>query len=45
MAAGYTLTAGDVNSIAGDVYATVCPEGKELDYWTYAGKTLLRVLM
>ena len=38
MAAGYTLTAGDVNSIAGDVYATVCPEGKELDYWTFSGK-------
>ena len=42
MAAGYTLTAGDVNSIAGDVYATVCPEGKELDYWTYAGKTFAK---
>ena len=42
MAAGYTLTAGDVNSIAGDVYATVCPEGKELDHWTYAGKTFAK---
>ena len=42
MAAGYTLTAGDVNSVAGDVYATACPEGKELDYWTYAGKTFAK---
>ena len=38
MAAGYTLTAGDVNSIAGDVYADACPAGKELDYWTFSGK-------
>ena len=42
MAAGYTLTAVNVNSIACDVYATVCPEGKELDYWTYAGKTFAK---
>ncbi len=42
VAAGYTLTAGDVNSVAGDVYATACPEGKELDYWTFSGKTFAK---
>ena len=38
VAAGYTLTAGQTNSVAGDVYPTACPEGKELDYWTFSGK-------
>ena len=42
MAAGYTLTAGQTNSVAGDVYPTACPEGKELDYWTFSGKTFAK---
>ena len=43
MAAGYTLTAENkLNSIAGDVYAGACPKGKELDYWTFSGKTFAK---
>ena len=42
VAAGYTLTAGQTNSVAGDVYPTACPEGKELDYWTFSGKTFAK---
>ena len=43
MAAGYTLTAeNNLNSIAGDVYADACPAGKELDYWTFSGKTFTK---
>ena len=42
MAAGYTLTAGQTNSVAGDVYPTACPEGKELDSWTFSGKTFAK---
>ena len=42
VAAGYTLTAGQTNSVAGDVYPTACPEGKELDFWTFSGKTFAK---
>ena len=42
VAAGYTLTAGQTNSVTGDVYPTACPEGKELDYWTFSGKTFAK---
>ena len=42
VAAGYTLTAGQTNSVAGDVYPTACPEGKELDSWTFSGKTFAK---